>query len=57
MTGHELPEDLRPRVVTALERHEGNVRRAASELGLSRARIYRLIETWGLDLATLRRRT
>jgi DNA-binding NtrC family response regulator len=46
--------DMRDRLVAALQAHEGNVRRAAIALGLGRGHLYRLLHRYKLDPSTFR---
>jgi len=48
------PTPERAEVWAALTREHGNVARTAQALGLSRARLRRLIERWALDVDSLR---
>lgn len=41
-------------ILAALREHDGNVSRAASQLGVSRSKVRRFVERTGVDLATLR---
>jgi transcriptional regulator of acetoin/glycerol metabolism len=50
-----LPGDVRE-LVTALGACDGNVVKAAKELGISRGRAYRLIAAAGIDVASFRKR-
>ena len=43
-----LEEMERARIESALRRHEGNVSKAAAELGLTRQSLYRKMEKFGL---------
>jgi DNA-binding NtrC family response regulator len=44
----------REEVLAAIERHQGNIRRTAEELGRSRKQVYRYLELYEVDLAALR---
>ncbi len=44
----------REQVLAAVERHQGNIRRTAEELGRSRKQVYRYLELYEVDLAALR---
>ncbi len=52
------PDDDAPRarLVRALEKHGGNVRRASLEMGIGRGQVYRWIARWSIDLTTFRGR-
>ncbi|WP_181304908.1 sigma-54 dependent transcriptional regulator [Rufibacter sp. XAAS-G3-1] len=45
---HNLDEVERATVVKAMGKHDGNISKAAKELGLSRASLYRRLEKYGL---------
>ncbi|RZK17417.1 MAG: sigma-54-dependent Fis family transcriptional regulator, partial [Flavobacterium sp.] len=47
-TDMPLDEMEKMMVNKAIEKHKGNISRAASELGLTRAALYRRIEKFGL---------
>ena len=48
MSGGTLEEMERARVVEAVNRHDGNISKAAAELGLTRQSLYRKMEKFGL---------
>jgi transcriptional regulator of acetoin/glycerol metabolism len=50
MTLAEAEEHL---IRRALERHEGNISRAAEALGLSRSALYRRIEQYGIVIGEI----
>ena len=47
-TSMDLEEMERMMVQKAIDNHKGNISRAAAELGLTRAALYRRIEKFGL---------
>jgi DNA-binding NtrC family response regulator len=56
----DAPGELEPdpsALLAALDRHRGNVARAAKQLGISRARAYRLMVALGVDAQRYRRRS
>ena len=48
MSGGTLEEIERARIVEAVNRHDGNISKAAAELGLTRQSLYRKMEKFGL---------
>lgn len=59
-TADETRSELEPApsaLLAALDRHRGNVARAAKQLGISRARAYRLMVALGVDAQRYRRRS
>jgi DNA-binding NtrC family response regulator len=47
-------EEMRERVVGALQAHQGNVRRVASALGIGRGHLYRLLKRFDLEPGSFR---
>ncbi len=52
MDENSLQDIERITIIKALEKHQGNISRAAEELGLSRASLYRRIEKYQINIQT-----
>lgn len=51
-----LKENEKSHIIQVIESHKGNMKRTASQLGLSRTALYNKIKKWEIDLSAIRQR-
>ncbi len=51
-----LQDASRQHILLTIDKHGGNLRRSAQELGISRTALYNKLHLWQIDMQALRRR-